>query len=83
MRGNLDSTLCPAVGKVNHSRFPSHERGEGANFIEIDFMVISEASLHWASIIVVLHSETDQRFQTAVVHFYRDLYADLAARRDQ
>ena len=74
-----DAALGAAVGQIDDGRFPGHERGQGADFVEIDFGVIAQAALHGAAGVVVLHAVADEGFEAAVVHLDGNLHLDLAA----
>ena len=78
-----DAALRAAVGNIDDGRLPGHQRGQAADFVEIDFGVIAQAALHRPAGAVVLHAVADERAQLAVVHFDGNLHLHLARGRDE
>ena len=63
--------------------FQRHERGQAADFVEIDVVVKPQAALHRAARVVVLHAVADVGGEVAVVQLDRDLDLDLALRHGE
>jgi hypothetical protein len=77
-RIDLNTTLGAAERDVHHSRLPRHQRGKGADLVEIGVLVITHAALVRAACAVVLHAVPVYRPHTAIGGAQWDLHANLA-----
>ena len=75
-----DATFGAAEGDVDQRGLPGHERGEGADFIEVDLGMVAEPPLHGPARATVLHAVADEDLETAAIHAHRDLYLQLPER---
>src|SRR5262249_3154649 len=51
-----DAALGPAEGDVDDGTFPRHPGGQGADLVEGDVGVVTDAALAWATDLVVQHA---------------------------
>ena len=75
-----DAALGAAVGNVHDGGLPGHQRGQRADLVEVDLVMVAEAALHRPAGVIVLHAVADERRQLAVVHFDGNLDLHLAGR---
>jgi hypothetical protein len=80
---DIDAAFGAAVGQIDQRRLPSHQRGQAADLVEVDFVVIAKSALHGSAGAIVLHAVADERTELAVVHLDGDLYLDFAAGSDE
>ena len=82
-RVNGDAPLGAAVGNVDDSRLPGHQRSERPHLVEIDLRVIPQPSLHRAAGVVVLHPVADECGHLSGVELDRNLHLHLPLRGEQ
>ncbi len=75
--------LCATVRDVDDGIFPGHERGERADFVEIDLRMVAETALHGAARIIVLDTVADISGELAAVEFDGNFDLYFATGRDQ
>ena len=78
--GTVDPALGAAEGDVRDGRLPGHQRGEGADLIDVDLGVVADAALVGAACTVVLDPVAREGVDLAVGELHRDLDGDLAVR---
>ena len=78
-----DAALGAAVGEAGEGRLPRHERGEGADLVEVDVRGVAQAALVRAASVVVLDAVALEDPDRAVVELQRDLDRDGAVRGDE
>ncbi len=74
----VDAALGAAEGDVRDGGLPGHERGEGADLVDVDFGVVADAALVWAAGAVVLDAVAGEDVDLAVGALDGDLDGDLA-----
>ena len=74
----VDAALGAAEGHVRDGGLPGHERGEGADLVDVDLGVVADAALVGAAGAVVLDAVAGEDVDLAVGALDGDLDGDLA-----
>jgi hypothetical protein len=78
-----DAPLRAAVRQIDDGCLPGHQRRQRADFIQVDVVMIAQATLHRPAGVVVLHAVADERLQPAVVHLDGNLHLHFPLGRQQ
>jgi len=73
---DLDTSLGTAERNIGDSELEGHEAGEGFDFLEINVVRVTGASLDWELMSRVLGSVASDCFKTSVVSAKRDVESD-------
>src|SRR5437764_4511907 len=74
-----DAALGAAERNIHHGTFPGHPAGQGANLVQGDIGRITNSALGRAACDGVLHTESGENFQLAIVHHDRNVNDDFAS----
>ena len=72
------AALGAAEGNVDHGALPGHPAGQGADFVERDVGRVADAALGRAARDGVLHAESGEDFEVAVIHLHGDVDREFA-----
>ena len=72
------AALGAAEGDVDDRALPGHPAGQRAHFVERDVGSVADAALGGTAGDRVLHPESGEDFEVAVVHLYRDVDREFA-----
>ena len=74
-----DASFGAAVGNVDNRRLPRHQGCQPPHLLQVDLRMVTQASLHRAPGVVVLHAIADVGEEFSGVEFHRNLHLHLAA----